>query len=156
MTERRKQHVPPIIITYLQALPNRSFFISNGYDPSSMANIYKEAKTCLVLHSYSNESGGEYHRLSEMAPLVCVPITERFSDRLGMKTYENCGAVVFDGLENLASTTIDVVRKIDRGDYEEKASEMIDWWEAGIQWEQIFPTVFPRVTRPTRGAFLNW
>ena len=47
-----------------------------------MPKAYREAKVCVVLHSYATESGGEYHRLSEFAKFGCIPVMETFSGTL--------------------------------------------------------------------------
>lgn len=142
MTSRRREHLPGLLQSYLKEYPDRSLVISNDHNQTSIAKAYKEAKICLVLHSYSRESGGEYHRMSEIAPFGCIPVMESFSDGIGVPVYESCGGVVFADVDNLANTAIDVIRKIEGGHYD-RLSEVTAWWEAGILWEHFFPTVFP-------------
>jgi hypothetical protein len=48
----------------------------------AMTKAYREAKVCVVSHSYATESGGEYHRLSEFAKFGCIPVMETFSGTL--------------------------------------------------------------------------
>ena len=53
-----------------------------------MANIYSDSKVCLIAHAYDREAGGEYHRLSEVAPFGCIFVMEQISDIVGVDKYQ--------------------------------------------------------------------
>eukprot|EP00571_Detonula_confervacea_P007098 CAMPEP_0172325964 /NCGR_PEP_ID=MMETSP1058-20130122/55188_1 /TAXON_ID=83371 /ORGANISM="Detonula confervacea, Strain CCMP 353" /LENGTH=179 /DNA_ID=CAMNT_0013042635 /DNA_START=176 /DNA_END=715 /DNA_ORIENTATION=+ len=127
---------------YIEAHPDRKVTVQHNNRVIVAANSYKEAKTCLLVHSFRVKSGGEYHRLSEFAPFGCIPVMEHFSDRVGMGVYEKCAGAVFANITNIVGAAADVVSKIDQGLYNSRGSAMIDWWKTGIHWERILPTVF--------------
>lgn len=107
-------------------------------DSKFQADSYKDAMVCLISHAYHNESGGEYHRLSEFGPFGCVPVLERFADTIGIESYQRCGGAIFTNYSNLLTTSEDVIYKIRHGLYEGPSSKAIAaWWKAGIQWETI-------------------
>ena len=99
------------------------------------ADAYKEAKVCMVVHSYTDDSGGEYHRLSEFAPFGCIPVMETFGDTIGIDRYKECGRMVFASGPDLMEAAANVTAKIDQGWYEDYSH--VDWWKAGIQWETL-------------------
>jgi len=146
ITRRRKA----IIVgseTYLrkqEELSNNRTILVTGVGPgqtSLMANAYKNAKVCLVMHSYSNVSGGEYHRLSEFARFGCIPVMEEFADTIGIEQYKQCGRVVFSKLDKLFEVAANVIDLIDQGSQYVDFSH-INWWKTGVQWEDILPAVF--------------
>jgi len=108
-----------------------------------MATAYANAKVCLVVHSYSDTSGGEYHRLSELSAFGCIPVVEQFADTLGMEGYQKCGRVVFaPSLESVVETAAAVIQSMEQqqeGKYQDFAH--VEWWNKGIQWETILTTV---------------
>ena len=141
MTTRRK----PLFKAsndYMEAHPGRKVEIEMTNNASFIADHYKEAKVCLLAHSYDHKSGGELHRLSEFAQFGCIPVMEHFSDRIGIDIYEQCGGAVFEKFTNLIQTGADIVAKIDQGFYKGRENSIIDWWKTGIHWERILPTVF--------------
>ena len=136
---RRRKILHKLSKIYLQSHPNRSNIFSANHNTAVMGNAYKEAKVCLVAHSYSDKAGGEYHRLSEFAPYGCIPVMERFSDVIGIDRYEQCGGVIFANLDILFEVARYVIDKIDE---RSQMSSYINWWKAGIRWEEILPTVY--------------
>ncbi len=140
---RRRKFLTEKSFTYLRSHPKRIHIIENVRPNESqmMADAYMNAKICLVAHSYSDESGGEYHRLSEIAGFGCTPIMERFADKIGIERYEKCGGVVFSGKEDLFETAIDIIAKIDQGVYGSR-TKYLDWWSTGIKWESILTSMY--------------
>jgi len=141
MTARRREHLPRLLASHLKTCANCSVVISRDQHLPSIANAYKEAKVCLILHSYAKDSGGEYHRLSEVTPFGCVPVVESFSDRLGVSAYAAHGGVVFADIEELANATKVVLHMIDSGHFDHRINESVRWWNAGIQWELVLSSV---------------
>ena len=45
-----------------------------------IVRAYSDAKVCCILQSYSNVSGGEYHRLSDISQMGCMLVMERVAD----------------------------------------------------------------------------
>jgi hypothetical protein len=92
-----------------------------------MANSYRNAKICLIIHSFFTAGGGnpgEYHRLSELAPSGCVPVVEAFGDVLMVDGennnamgdfYGRCGGVLFADLQELVGTLQAVLYSIYHG-----------------------------------------
>ena len=127
---------------YAAAHPDRIVRVEKNNDADSIGRQYPEAKVCLVAHSYGTESGGEYHRLSEMAPFGCIPVMEHFSDKFGIDIYEKCAGVVFENATNLIGAAAHVIAQIDQGYYNDRINGIVDWWKAGIQWETILQSVY--------------
>ncbi|CAB9505092.1 expressed unknown protein [Seminavis robusta] len=110
-----------------------------------MANAYQQAKVCLVGHSYSNVSGGEYHRLSEFAPFGCIPVMETFADVIGVDRYQACGKVTFAPLDQLFDAAANIIAgQIDRGTeyYNFDNFDHVAWWREGIHWGSILTTMY--------------
>ena len=120
---------------YLENHPNRTVKITKDKSIRRQADAYKEAKVCMVVHSYTDDSGGEYHRLSEFAPFGCIPVMETFGDTIGIDRYKECGRMVFASGPDLMEAAANVTAKIDQGWYEDYSH--VDWWKAGIQWETL-------------------
>jgi hypothetical protein len=131
--------------SYLQAHPNMSITLETSGDSLHMANIYSDSKVCLIAHAYDREAGGEYHRLSEVAPFGCIFVMEQISDIVGVDKYQQCGGVVFTNFDHLFSTGEEVVAKVNKGF--NNHSMFLDWWQAGIQWESLLPTLFCKEER---------
>jgi len=138
----RRQFLVESSNAYAAAHPDRVVRVGKDNNAESIGRQYPEAKVCLVAHSYTTESGGEYHRLSEIAPFGCIPVMEHFTDKIGIHIYEKCAGVVFANATNLVDAAADVVAKIDRGDYHDRINAIVDWWKAGIQWYTILRTVY--------------
>lgn len=138
----RRQFLVESTNAYAAAHPDRIVRVGKDNNAKSIGKQYPEAKVCLVAHSYTTDSGGEYHRLSEMAPFGCIPVMEHFTDKIGIDIYEKCAGVVFANATNLVDAAADVVAKIDRGDYHDRINAIVDWWKVGIQWYTILRTVY--------------
>ena len=138
----RRQVLGELSEKYLKSHPNQTNMVTRTSvtNTNGIANAYKEAKVCLVMHAHSDKSGLEYHRLSEFAPFGCVPVMEETHDQIGMKQFRECGSVIFANATNLFKAAANVTTAIDQGWNLDK--EHIDWWRAGIQWETILPSVF--------------
>ena len=139
---KRRQALVESSNVYAAAHLDRLVRVGQEFNVVSIGRQYSEAKVCLVAHSYSANSGGEYHRLSEMAPFGCIPVMERFSDKIGIDIYEKCAGVVFDNMTNLFETADKVLAKIDEGYYDDRINATVDWWKAGIHWGIILQTVY--------------
>lgn len=130
---------------YIDLHPEKMHIIEmlNPNEKQRMADRYKDAKVCLVAHSYSDLSGGEYHRLSEIANFGCIPVMERFADRIGIERYETCGGVVFAEKNELFETAIEIIEKVDERYFNSSnLSIALNWWKSGIHWEKILPTIY--------------
>ena len=125
---------------YLETHPNQTVKIGKDKNVRRQAAAYGEAKVCLVVHSYHDDSGGEYHRLSEFAPFGCIPVMETFGDTIGIDRYKECGRIVFASGPNLMEAAANVTAKIEQGWYKDIHSH-VDWWKAGIQWETLLSSV---------------
>ena len=101
------------------------------------AYMYSVSKTCFVVHSYEDQSAGEYHRLSEMGPFGCVPIVESIGDKIAIEIYEECGGVLFVDLAHILPTIIDILAQ--KGKYNKTISvdARRQWWNNQIQWKNI-------------------
>jgi len=128
---------------YRKAHPDRTVIVQKNNKIQSVGTSYREAKVCLLAHSYSSRSGGEYHRMSEFAPFGCIPVMEHFSDTFGIDVYERCGGAIFTNFTNLISVASNVIAQIDQGLYNNRSNDIVNWWKAGIHWESILPTIFP-------------
>mmetsp|Transcript_9338 Transcript_9338/g.21702 ORF Transcript_9338/g.21702 Transcript_9338/m.21702 type:complete len:400 (+) Transcript_9338:73-1272(+) len=122
--------------------PNRTSVIGTTHDTRKITDTYKEAKVCLLVHTYASISGGEYHRLSEIAPFGCVPVMEHFSDNFGIDVYERCAGARFAIWTSVVDTAEAVLKEIDSGLYSETMPMIVDWWRAGILWEDLLVSHF--------------
>lgn len=105
-----------------------------------MATQYQHSKLCLIVHSFSDKSPGEYHRLSEMAPSGCLPVVESFGDELGIEEYyHQCGGVVFSNLSNIPS----VIHSLLTLSYESasKRKGRVAWWEKKVDWWHLLKII---------------
>ena len=153
MTERRKVLLAASD-AYLETHPNKTNCVTKAQptETQMMSIAYKNAKVCLVAHSYSEVAGGEYHRLSEFAGFGCIPVMEEFADTIGIEPYKKCGRVVFAKLDNLFETASNVIELIDEGVYDNDFSH-VDWWRAGIQWDNLLSYILtvPALANSTAG-----
>ena len=140
---RRRKVLVELSNAYAAAHPDRIVRVGKDNNIGSIGKQYSDAKVCLVAHSYGAESGGEYHRLSEMAPFGCIPVMEHFSDKIGIDIYEKCAGAVFENATNLIEAAADVIAKVDQGYYHDRINSIIDWWKSGITWETILRSVYP-------------
>jgi len=127
---------------YRKTHPDRTVIVAKSRNIQHIAASYQEAKVCLLMHSYSSQSGGEYHRWSEFAPFGCIPVMEQFADTVGMHAYERCGGAVFTNSTQLIPTAVDVVERVDQGLYNHRSTAIMNWWKRSIRWESILPTVY--------------
>lgn len=76
---------------YQSSHPNSKILISKTRpkDLSYKASAYRNAKVCIIAHSFWNISGGEYHRLTEFGQYGCIPVMEEFADKIGMNQYRH-------------------------------------------------------------------
>ena len=137
-TKRRKKYANPT--DYLANHPNRTVIIKKDKNMKRQIAAYKEAKVCLVVHTHRDDSGGEYHRLSEFAPFGCIPVLEQFGDKIGIERYTECGRIVFAKGPDLMEAVANVTAKIDEGWYQDFSHA--NWWKAGIQWETLLSSAF--------------
>jgi hypothetical protein len=105
-----------------------------------MVDSYHNAKVCLVAHSYNKMSGGEYHRLSEVAIMGCIPVVEDFSDTIAIEDYRRCGGVVFASYESLIEAGSNVLKEVNN--FERDTKKYVEWWARGINWEALLKRMF--------------
>ena len=122
--------------------PNRTAKIGLQHDVRKIADTYKETKVCLLVHTWGSISGGEYHRLSEIAPFGCIPVMEHFSDKFGIEVYERCAGARFAIWTSVVDTAEEVLKEIDMGLYSETMPMIVDWWRAGINWDDLLVSHF--------------
>lgn len=123
--------------------PNSNVIVTNAFELRHISKSYQEAKVCLLMHSYTSHCGGEYHRMSEFGPFGCIPVMEKFADTVGIHAYEKCGGAIFTNSTHVIPTAAGVVEQIDKGLYNNRSQDIINWWKKGIRWETILPTVYP-------------
>lgn len=110
----------------------------------AQVDAYRTSKICLVLHAYIPDSAGEYHRISDFKRFGCIPVMESFSDIETQRTLEACAGMVFADYENLASTAVSVLNKINETDariLRRNQLKVDRWWRQGIQWNTFLETV---------------
>ena len=122
--------------------PNRTAVVGTSNNVGKITDTYREAKVCMIVHTYSSISGGEYHRLSEIAPFGCIPVMEHFSDKFGIDVYERCSGARFAIWTSVVDTAEAVLKEIDMGLYSETMPMIVDWWRAGINWEDLLVSHF--------------
>ena len=128
-------------IKLLDRQNKQNIIFEQSTDTNYQAVAYADAKVCLIAHAYHNQSGGEYHRLSEFGPFGCVPVLEEFSDTIGLNSFSRCGGAVFTSYQNLLTTAEDIITWIDEGKYRLSSRSISNWWRAGIQWEAMLPSL---------------
>lgn len=119
---------------------NWTMHFGHSLKKNVMISTYRNAKVCLVAHSFNATTGGEYHRLSESATMGCVPVMEEFADAIAIDDYSRCGGVVFAKYEHLTETVERILHEIDAS--ERYNNEIVEWWKRGIEWESILPRIF--------------
>jgi hypothetical protein len=92
------------------------------------------------VHSYIAESGGEYHRLSELAPTGCIPVLEDYMDVIGRDEYQDCGGVIVANYTELLPTISKVLANEAKTRDNTKYAK---WWKSGIRWNEVLTTIFP-------------
>ncbi|CAB9504612.1 expressed unknown protein [Seminavis robusta] len=122
---------------------------------------YATAKICLIVHSYSNQSAGEYHRLVELAGSACRIVVEPFADTIGMHAYQHCGGVVVaPSYHQILPTIRRVLQEIDHikstvlqddntTTLDNETKRRLEWWNHKIQWERLLNDIF------RDGEFMN-
>ena len=138
MTKRRK-FLFEESESYKVSHPNSSILVmykTSPRDMSFMADAYKNTKVCLIVHSYSNIAGGEYHRLTEFAEFGCIPVMEEFSDKFGINQYRRCAYSFFAQKDHLFKTAEYVISLVNNGDFDDFSH--VKWWKNGIEWRSIF------------------
>ena len=141
MTNRRNIFTD-IKKVYMGSHPGRQVVAQHNNDMNAVADNYKEAKVCLIVHAFSSKSAGEIHRLSEFAPFGCIPVMEKWGDEFGVDRYESCsGAVFVNDRYNIMQTAADVVTDIDQGLYIGRERDIVNWWKTGIHWDDLLTTV---------------
>lgn len=135
---RRRKFLLEDSAKYKSVHPNSSILVTKKSPRhiSFMADAYKNAKICLIAHSYSNISGGEYHRLTEFAEYGCIPVMEEFSDHIGVKKYEKCAHSFFTTKDHLFQTAENVMSLINKGEFDDFSH--VRWWKKGIKWDSVF------------------
>ncbi|CAB9503182.1 unknown protein [Seminavis robusta] len=130
----------------LGTAPNRWKFEYN-MNRSIIKESYTHAKVCLIVHSYANQSAGEYHRLQELAGSGCIPIVEQFTDTVGMRAYQECGGVVFAPNYEAIPTTLrhELLHRNthhDEPSARQQQERRVLWWSQTIRWEQLLEDMY--------------
>jgi hypothetical protein len=172
MTPRRKQLQEKLEEIALQQHWNLVLeeVANSGSRLDYMANSYRNAKICLIIHSFFTSNGGnpgEYHRLSELASSGCVPVVESFGDVLMVDGknvmddfYSHCGGVLFADLQELVGTLQAVLYSIYHGndrlqellgpsmpelaakvDTLTSMDDRLAWWNHVVQWDLVLKLV---------------
>ena len=108
---------------------------SNSTKNEYMSKMYAESQFCVNLHSYSNFSPGELHRLSEIVQFQCIPIFEEFSDKIGIEAYTKCGGVLFTSFRNFTKTIKTGLEMIEGNHF--YSNKFSNWWATGIRWQTL-------------------
>lgn len=120
---------------------------------SHIKEQYIQSKVCLIVHSYSNTSAGEYHRLNELATVTvgagCVPVVEEWADRIGHQAYQECGGVVFASYDNILRKVEQVLQDIHNNPRAvENRQELHSlWWANSIRWGVMLADIFEQEER---------
>lgn len=144
MTNRRNGFHDEFVQPYRDAHPDVQILFHKGPNKkaSLFAEHYTDAKVCLLVHSYKNVSGGEYHRYSEFGPFGCIPVMEEYADSFGIDVYRRCGGARFATLDNLMNVTDTVLKEIDEGLHNDTLTAIVNWWKTGISWESLLREYF--------------
>lgn len=126
------------------------FLFNYTFDKTHIRASYSNAKVCLIIHSYADQSAGEYHRLNELATISgCIPVVEEFSDRIGIEIYEECGGVVFAPRDTILSKAQQIVKQVQDSNQTSVSSvsrmqqlRYLAWWQQNIQWERLLVDIF--------------
>ena len=112
------------------------------YDVNNVAKTYADAKICLVMHSYDS-GGGEYHRLSELNRMGCIPVMESFTDKVGMDLVSECGGVVFAEYDGLIPAMEKILHSYSFEDLQDKTNDAVRWWELNVpvQWRNFLSSI---------------
>jgi hypothetical protein len=121
-------------------LKNEANFTMIFENSMNVRPAYLHSKICLIVHTYSAKSGGEYHRLSELAPMGCIPVMEDFMDIVGRQEYQECGGVIVTNYCDILPTLSKVLANEATTRNSTKYSE---WWKTGIRWKEVLITIFP-------------
>jgi len=121
---------------------------TSNYNIEAQKRDYKNAKVCMVVHSYTAKSAMEFHRLGEMAPSGCMPIIESVQDTLAMDIYQRCGGVVladYDQILNVTDHALQAIHKEQHNKshyfagmaYRRNVTARAQWWSRKIQWPDL-------------------
>jgi len=144
MTRRRKQFFRRYIVGQ-KTLSNYNFQFKSVMHENKQVEMYKKSKICLIVHSYLADSGGEFHRLSDLKRFGCLPIVEKFSDDVTVEILSNCSGVVFADFENLTSA---VVRELERMSIQDPITlrseqlSIYNWWGEEIERSSFLGKIF--------------
>jgi hypothetical protein len=105
-----------------------------------LISTYLNSKICLIVHKNLAESAGEYHRLSEVAPMGCIPVMEDFMDVIGRKEYQDCGGVI---VANYTDILVTLSKVLSNEATTRNNNKYVAWWKRGIRWKEVLTTIFP-------------
>ena len=115
----------------------------------------------LILHSVMTDSGGEYHRLSDLNRFGCIPVMEQLSSIPGVMpstvdTLSNCAGIVFAKFDDIPSAIINELQRINSTPHDTLRQQQISidqWWHDGIQWETLLEDIVgPHTTVAVNGG----
>jgi hypothetical protein len=117
---------------------------------------YADAKVCLITHAYREDSAGEYHRLSEISRMGCVPVMETISDSLDISSYERCGTVTFSDLKHLPDAMEHVLQGIKTHSLPAGGGTavQVEWWRVGVNWSTLLSDLFGRQNTSLHGRLI--
>lgn len=142
MTPRRNEYLKDFQDDFNSNSNNSEWkmVIEQSHDKVHMVNTYLHSKICLTLHAYRSRSPGEYHRLSEIGISGCIPVMEGFGDKIGIRTYEYCGGVVFfnstEDLNNQLSVILNEAESYD------DMLNRVSWWKERVKWGELINLIF--------------
>ena len=149
ITKRRKTFEEAYITPSNQVLSKLEIKYEKVMRMIRFSGSYANSKICLVVHSFHADSAGEYHRLSDFNRFGCVPVMERFDDKLTVDTLSHCGGIIFADYDDLPSTIERELKRIDSASVDVLANEqkaVYEWWSKSIEWQSFLENILgPRI-----------
>ena len=120
--------------------PDMTVLIETNTNMTQISAAYMDAKTCVIVHSHSRISAGEYHRISDFAKFGCVPIVETIADTdVGLSFLTECAGMVSADLDELVPS---IVRVLEEEIHFDDMQARMDWWNNGIEWATLLKRIF--------------
>lgn len=145
MTMRRRG----VVETNFDPKRNAAWVVNIGgeYNMTKLKESYSKSRICMIIHSYADESAGEYHRMSEVGPFGCRLVVEDVADNVLRKTLEACGGVTFTKKVNVTDAIGRVLDSTHQNN-EDQQRLYTEWWRNGIEWGRLAEDIYG-----TRGTF---
>jgi hypothetical protein len=118
-----------------------TWVVEHNPDVTHMVDTYLNTKICLVLHTFSANSGAEFHRLSETSLSGCLAVMERWDDASWVSdSFSRCGGILFCDMNNTQQTIEAALLQIKSGSL--STTQSVEWWRRGIDWPMFLLRVF--------------